>query len=62
MNKDKKLINTLTALSGEITVRNIEERHLKNGKTCFDMYVEHVVHYTVKCRINFTPDDSFATK
>lgn len=46
MNKDKKLINTLTALSGEITVRNIEERHLKNGKTCFDMYVEHVVHYT----------------
>ena len=45
MNKDKKLINTLSALRWEITVRSIEERQLKNGKTCFDIYVDHAVHY-----------------
>ena len=44
MNKDKKLINTLAALSEEITVRSIEERQLKNGKTHFDICVDHAVH------------------
>ena len=44
MNKNKKLINCLAALSEEITVRSIDESQQKNGRIRFDINVDHAIH------------------
>lgn len=56
MNKGKKLINTLAALSGEITVRSIEEMQQKNGRTRFDICVSHCHAHFFKSHFKHIPE------
>ena len=44
MNKTKKIINSLAALSGEITVRAVKEVNQEDGCTCIEIEVDHVIH------------------
>ena len=44
MNKTKKIINSLAALSEEITVRDVKEVTQEDGCIRLDVYVDHIVH------------------
>ena len=46
MNKTKKIINSLAALSGEITVRAVKEVNQEDGCTCIEIEVDRSEEHT----------------